>query len=422
MKQNIIFMKNIRINKFIILHTLVIFATVITSCLSDKQSVNSITIVPGEQVKTYGFADTGEMKYGSNNFILIDDKTYPDMNSKVEAFRVAVSGNNFVIIDGDIDLSCGKITDEDHGYFDEFNTDNTPKHKNFVVTIGSNTTLIGMETARIMYGSLLIHDEQNIIIQNISFYDAHGAPEQNPKINKETKCSADNISAEKVKNLWIDHCSFADGKCVDVYGTYHDGAVDIKSGKNITISYCYFTNHDKVMLLTPSDDFTDKTNVYLTLHHNYFNKIVQRAPRARRATVHAYNNLYENIGYGRDFGYSLGIGIGSNFIVENNYFGKHKSGIICWFDKSDINDKNSSKLYYHGNLPNLKNKNSIYSEIDKMKDYKLHVKKEKMYDIPYTYELESVKEIKKNLKYFAGANKKVEILTEDRGDSNNHEL
>ena len=126
--------------------------------------------------------------------------------------------------------------------------------------------------------------------------------------------------------------------------------------------------------------------------------------------AHVYNNLYEDIGFGKNFGYSLGIGIGSNFIVENNYFGYHKSGIICWFDRADIDDKNSSVLYYKGNIPNLKNKNSIYSENDKLKDYKLHVKEEKMYDIPYAYELETVEKIKKNLKYFAGAGKKIEIL------------
>lgn len=403
-------MKNIKSNKFIISFILVLFIVVITSCLLCKQSINSITIIPGEQIKTYGFADVANMKYGNNNFILIDDKIYPDMNSKVEAFKTAVSGNNFVIIDGDIDLSCGKINDEDHSYFDEFDENNIPKHEKFIVSIGSNTTLIGLETARIKYGEVLLLNVENIIIQNITFYDAHGSPEQNPKINQQTKGSCDNISVEGTNNLWIDHCSFSDGNCFDVYGVYHDGAIDIKSGKNITVSYCYFTNHDKVMLLTMSDEFSDKTNVYLTLHHNYFNKIVQRAPRARWANVHVYNNLYENIGYGRDFGYSLGLGIGCDFIVENNYFGFHKSGIISWFDKSDISDKSNSILYYYGNFPNLKDKNSIYTEVDKLKDYKLHIKEEKMYDIPYSYELESVNKIKRYLKYFVGANKKIQIL------------
>ena len=400
-------MKKFRINKSIISFILILSVVVITSCLSDKQIINSITIIPGEQIKTYGFADVANMKYGNSNFVVIDDKTYPDMNNKVEAFKTAVSGNNFVIINGDIDLSCGKITDSDHSYFDELNENGLPKNENFVITIGSNTTLIGLETARIMYGEILLSNVENIIIQNISFYDAHGASE---KVDQQLKSSCDNISIKETNNLWIDHCSFTDGNCIDVYGTYHDGAIDIKSGKNITISYCYFTNHNKVMLLTPNDDFSNKKNVYLTLHHNYFNKIIQRAPRARWAKVHVYNNLYEDIGYGRDFGYSLGLGIGSDFIVENNYFGNHKSGIMCWFDKSDINDKNSSTLYYHGNFPNLRDKDSIYSEIDKLKDYKLHIKKEKMYDIPYSYEPESVKKIKKSLKYFAGANKKVQIL------------
>lgn len=404
MKKN----KNKNIKLFLVM---LIFGITITACQSNKQPVEQkITIIPGTEIVTYGFADTGKMKYGNDNFVLIDDKTYPDMNKKVEAFITAVSGNNFVIIDGDIDLSCGTITDTNHDYFDEFNEDNTPKHENFVVSIGSNTTLIGLETARIMYGEILLSNVENIIIQNISFYDAHGSPDKNPKTNQQAKGSCDNISVEETNNLWIDHCSFSDGNCIDVYGVYHDGAIDIKSGKNITISYCYFTNHNKAILLTPSDDFSDRTNVYLTLHHNYFNKIVQRATRTRWTNVHIYNNLYEDIGYGREWGYSLGLGIGSNFIVENNYFGFHKSGIIGWFDKSDVNDKSNSTLYYRGNFPNLEDKDSIYTKIDKLKDYKLHIKEEKMYDIFYDYKLEPVNKIKKCLKYLVGANKKIKIL------------
>jgi len=398
------------LNTFILL--IIIIVVMYGYLLNDinKTGMSTITIIPGEKIITYGFADMGNMKYGNGNFVVIDDEKYPDMKYKTEVFTNAVKGNNFVILSGDIDLSKGKINDYDHGYFDEFNDDNTPKHEKFVANIGSNTTLIGLKNARIKYGELLLSDVENIIIQNITFYDAHGSPEKNPKTNINAKCSCDNISVEKVKNLWIDHCSFTDGKCIDVHGNYHDGLIDIKSGTNITISYCYFTNHSKVMLLTPSDDFADKTNVYLTLHHNCFDKIIQRTPRARWATVHIYNNYYENIGNRKiNFGYSLGPGIGCKFIVENNYFGFHQSGIVNWYDKSNINDESCAVLYYQGNFPELKNRNSKYSEIDKLKNYKLHVKKEKIYDIPYYYQLESVRKIKKELINFAGANKKIQI-------------
>ena len=114
MKKN----RNKNIKLFLVM---LIFGITITACQSNKQPVEQkITIIPGTEIVTYGFADTGKMKYGNDNFVLIDDKTYPDMNKKVEAFRTAVSGNNFVIIDGDIDLSCGIITDMNHDYFDEF--------------------------------------------------------------------------------------------------------------------------------------------------------------------------------------------------------------------------------------------------------------------------------------------------------------
>lgn len=375
------------------------------------QNKTDITVTPGTEIKTYGFADLAKLKYQNKNFIEINDKLYPDKNKKLEAFKTAVKGNNFVIISGDIDLSNGKINDFDHSYFDEFNEDNTPKHKDFIVNIGSDTTLIGLKNARIMYGGLLLSDVKNIIIQNISFYDAHGAPEQNPKANINAKCYIDNIRVEKATGLWIDHCSFSDGKCVDLKGNYHDGAIDIESGKNITVSYCCFTNHDKVMLLTPSDDFSNETNVYITLHHNYFNKIIQRAPRARWANIHIYNNLYENIGKdGITFSYSLGPGIGSKFIAENNFFNYNGFAVIHWFDKSNIDDKSLSILYYKGNVPDLDDKTSIYSDVDKLKNYKLHIDEEKPFKIPYSYELQNAKILKKQLTEFAGANKKLKIL------------
>ena len=403
---NIPYIKQRAFLKYIILLMFIVFIYLFISKKYDIQ----ITIVPGEKITTYGFADISNMKYPNKSFIVIDDKTYPNMNQKLNAFKTAVKGNNFVIISGDIDLSNGKINDFDHSYFDEFNDDNTPQHKNFVVSIGSNTTLVGLKDARIMYGEILLSNVENIIIQNISFYDAHGAPEQNPKTNKQAKCSCDNIRVEKANNLWINHCSFSDGKCYDIYGNYHDGAIDITSGQNITISYCHFTNHNKLILLTPSDDFAKETNVYLTLHHNYFNKVIQRIPRARWANVHVYNNLYKNIGNkDRNFGYSLGIGIGCNFIVENNFFENSQYAIIDWFDKSKIKEQSLALLYYKGNIPSLKDEIITYSQTDELNNYKIHLKEEKVFIIPYYYELEDSKLIKRKVAKYAGVKDKIKI-------------
>ena len=122
--------------------------------------------------------------------------------------------------------------------------------------------------------------------------------------------------------IWVDHCKFSDGTCNDMIRNYnHDGAFDIKHGKNITVSWIYFTNHDKVMLVGSNDtDYKTASDRQITLHHIYFYKTTQRMPRTRGTQMHIYNCYYANIGVSGNSGECMGPGVGAEFIVENNYF------------------------------------------------------------------------------------------------------
>ncbi|MDR0486978.1 MAG: hypothetical protein LBG91_01890, partial [Treponema sp.] len=193
----------------------------------------------------------------------------------------------------------------------------------------------------------------NIIIQNITFWDAHGSTEYDTKSagNGESKASATALQIENDpggSGVWVDHCQFTDGTCVDLSRNYnHDGGFDIKYGRFITCSWTEFTNHDKVMLVGSNETaYLTATERQITLHHNYFHGTTQRMPRTRGTQMHIYNNYYVNIGNSENGGSFMGPGVNAEFIVENNFFG-YKTGNtnIDWQDSAAYR----AKVFVSGN-------------------------------------------------------------------------
>jgi pectate lyase len=79
------------------------------------------------------------------------------------------------------------------------------------------------------------------------------------------------------------------------------------------------------MLIGSSDSAgADRGKLRVTIHHNLFDKIGQRAPRVRFGQVHVYNNYYkiEKVPY---YVYTWGVGIESAIFAENNFFKTDKS-------------------------------------------------------------------------------------------------
>lgn len=399
----------------------------VASSESTSKNPNKIVVVSGAKVTTNGFADAGNLAYiDTKNVIIIDDAAYKSAESKRKAFTNAIasgSTNNssitdvaaLIILNGTVDLSDGKVSDDDHSYFDAFDPQTHRKlHKDFLYDIGSNKTIIGVNNAKVAYGGLRIkagpdNKAENIIIQNIAFWDAHGSTDYDTSVPEysEKKASADQLTVEGTyekgigtttffpTNIWIDHCSFSDGKCVDLDRNFnHDGALDIRTAHNMTVSYCEFTNHDKVTLMGASDKFIAPEDRQVTFHHNYYHGTVQRMPRARGCEVHLYNNVYDKIGTSKNSGYSLGPGIGSQFVVESNYFGTHAGKILRYADKSKKGDATFSNLYVSGNSPELNDSNS--------EQFTLHHSETKPFEINYAYTLDSVDDVKANVPNLAG--------------------
>lgn len=157
----------------------------------------------------------------------------------------------------------------------------------------SNKTLIGFNNATLINGGLEMYNRSNIIIRNITFLNA---TDDALKINQNTH------------HIWVDHCSFANGA---------DGLFDItRQSSYITISWNYFYNHSKTMLIGHSDSYTqDVGYLKTTVHHNWFNGTDSRHPRVRFGEVHVYNNYFLN-----NLEYGVASAEEADVVVEGNYF------------------------------------------------------------------------------------------------------
>ena len=213
------------------------------------------------------------------------------------------------------------------------------QEKRVRIRIPANTTIYGLgQDAAIVGAWLDIAPESasgsqpmNIIIRNISFEDTtdcfpEWSPDDGPTGNWNSRY--DSISIRNATHVWIDHNRFADARTRDAtqpsyFGRLyqvHDGFVDITDESDfVTVSWNHFKTHDKTMLIGESDGaVADRNKLHVTIHHNLFENLGQRAPRVRFGQVHVYNNLYK---VNRDTNYhsTWGAGFESQIYAENNY-------------------------------------------------------------------------------------------------------
>ncbi len=207
------------------------------------------------------------------------------------------------------------------------------------IRIGSNTTIVGIGKQATIRGAWFdlrgvstTHRRGNIIIRNLTFEDTFDCfPAWDPLDGADGNWNAqyDAISLRDVDNVWIDHNRFRNVTTADDllpvhFGRkyqVHDGQIDITNTSDlVTVSWNRFERHDKLMLIGSSDSaVADRGRLRVTLHHNLFDDIGQRAPRVRFGQVHLYNNYYR-IRHPADYSYSWGVGIESQIFAEQNFF------------------------------------------------------------------------------------------------------
>ena len=201
--------------------------------------------------------------------------------------------------------------------------------KSITVHVPSNTSIIGMDNAKLK-GVNLVLDLDNVIIRNIQFespYDYFPSWDPNDGPEGNWNSQYDSISIKGGTHIWIDHSSFQDGpETVEKYFgrkyEHRDGLVDITNEADyVTISYSTFENHNKTMLIGSSDSkISDEGKLHVTLHHNYFHDVVQRLPRVRFGQVHVYNNYFASDTTNGEYAYAYALGVGKNsqIYAKNN--------------------------------------------------------------------------------------------------------
>jgi pectate lyase len=203
---------------------------------------------------------------------------------------------------------------------------------NIVFRVPSNTTLVGVPGtgAGIKGGSVMVQGADNVIIRNLTFSATEDCfPQWDPTDGSkgEWNSAYDSVTLRGATHVWADHNTFTDAPTYDSASrTYfgrkyqiHDGALDITNGSDlVTVERNLFTSHDKTMLIGSSD--TDsKGKLRVSIHHNVWKGITQRAPLARIGRIHIYNNHYDTTKFnGYTHQYSVNARAKAQIVAEHN--------------------------------------------------------------------------------------------------------
>lgn len=150
----------------------------------------------------------------------------------------------------------------------------------------SNVTIVGVGSGAV-FDQLGIHirESSNIVIQNVTVRNVK-------KSGSPTSNGGDAIGMESdVRNVWVDHATLeASGGEAEGF----DGLFDMKDNTQyVTLSYSVLRNSGRGGLIGSSE--TDRSNGYVTFHHNLYENIDSRAPLLRGGIAHIYDNHYVNL-------------------------------------------------------------------------------------------------------------------------------
>ncbi|CAJ2631061.1 unnamed protein product [Trifolium pratense] len=148
-------------------------------------------------------------------------------------------------------------------------------HLSSYLSVSSNKTVDGRgQRVKLTGKGLRLKECENIIICNLEFEGGRGHDVDGIQIKPNSR------------NIWIDRCSLRD---------YDDGLIDItRQSTDITVSRCYFAQHDKTMLIGADPTHVGDRCIRVTIHHCFFDGTNQRQPRLRFGKVHLYNNYTRN--------------------------------------------------------------------------------------------------------------------------------
>ena len=288
-----------------------------------------------------------------------------------------------------------------------------------VVRVRPNTTIYALGAgATIRHGTIEIHGAWNIIIRNLRFRDLW---EFDPT-GKYDKLGWDyvritNAGQTHSHHIWVDHCDFEKA---------YDGLCDVVHGSDlVTISWCRFAGdargpHKKCILIGhssgPSNGARDGGRLNVTLHHNWFENIEDRAPRARFGNIHCYNNVIETAKYAtisvsgavtlvENCVYSNAL-VATSFSHAKDKLTKNLGGTICIVDSRNLNPATGGE----GKTADEKfeRANNFKSSVERAAlkfNAPADFKWEDLSKLPYRYDTGPVDEVAATVRNFSGTGK-----------------
>ncbi|CAA7269158.1 unnamed protein product [Cyclocybe aegerita] len=177
---------------------------------------------------------------------------------------------------------------------------------NAVVSVGSNTSVLGKKGSSLVGVGLRVKDASNVIIRNV-------------KVSKVLASIGDAIAIQKSSRVWLDHLDLSSDRDHDK--DFYDGLLDITHG--FTVSWSKLHDHFKASLVGHSDNNkAEDTKITVTYANNQFVNLNSRLPSFRFGRGHIFNNLFQNPNDG------INTRLGAQLLVENNVFASTKKPIF----------------------------------------------------------------------------------------------
>ena len=182
----------------------------------------------------------------------------------------------------------------------------------------SDITIKGANGSSANFGVRIVSDSKNIIVQNMTIGLLQGGEDADA-------ISIEGDSSGTPNKIWVDHNTIFSSltHCSGAGDASWDGAIDTKKGAyNITYSYNYIHDHQKVALNGYSDKDTANDAMRATYHHNRFENVQSRLPLQRRGKTHIYNNYFNNVSTS-----GINVRMGGVALIESNYFENVKNPV-----------------------------------------------------------------------------------------------
>ncbi|MFE1139932.1 pectate lyase family protein [Streptomyces rochei] len=250
----------------------------------------------------------------------------------------------------------------------------------------SNVTIVGVGGGAV-FDQLGIHirESSNIIIQNVTVRNVK-------KSGSPTSNGGDAIGMESgVRNVWVDHTTLeASGGESEGY----DGLFDMKDDTQyVTLSYSTLRNSGRGGLIGSSE--SDRSNGYVTFHHNLYENIDSRAPLLRGGIAHMYNNHYKSLNES-----GINSRAGAKAKVDNNYFEDSKDVLGTFYTGQAGTWQVSGNIYDNVTWSEREGDNNPAGP---------NPTSNTSVSIPYSYDLDAADCVPSVVSQTAGANKGLKV-------------